>query len=308
MSLDKKEDNLSFEKFIRDWKKAGEISKDARNLAYKLTENGTSILDICEKVENFILKSGAKIAFPLNCSLDEFAAHDSADIDDDRIIDGNVVKLDIGASVNGAIGDTAVTKDLTGKYDDLLDANKKALDVASDFILNTKSSEIEVNDIGTKIEEVAKKNSVNPIYNLTGHGLSINKIHDEPSIPNFNSNRSSKIKNNSFFAVEPFFTNGEGRVIESGIPKIFSQISHKNVRHTYARKILSQLSDFEGKPFSLRWLNGTKMQVKLGLRELKKANIIREYPPLKEVSNGIVSQFEHSFFFSKEKSIILTKD
>jgi len=90
--------------------RAGRISREARELAVSLVKEGASLLDVAEEVEDLMRKRGAKPAFPTCISIDHVAAHYSPMHDDIlRFRHGNVVKLDLGAQLDGWIADTAVT-------------------------------------------------------------------------------------------------------------------------------------------------------------------------------------------------------
>ncbi|MBU0616061.1 MAG: type II methionyl aminopeptidase, partial [Nanoarchaeota archaeon] len=61
-------------------------------------------------------------------------------------------------------------------------------------------------------------------------------------------------------------------------------------------------------PFTTRWLtkNHSEAQVRFALNKLKQLEVLKEYPPLVERQNGLVSQAEHSLYIG-ENVEILTK-
>ena len=63
-----------------------------------------------------------------------------------------------------------------------------------------------------------------------------------------------------------------------------------------------------GLPFTTRWLTRKlgKGAAALGLRELQQLGIVKSYPPLAEVANGMVAQFEHSMIV-KDKALVYTR-
>ncbi len=104
-------------------------------------------------MEKIIIESGAKPAFPCNLSINYEAAHYSPVINDEKIIpDGAVVKLDIGAHIEGYITDTAVTVYLDDRMERLANAAKDALRAA---ISNFKSG-VSLAEIGKVIEKTIK--------------------------------------------------------------------------------------------------------------------------------------------------------
>ena len=94
--------------------------RDAGVLAAKILQDGAqgirvgaSYLDLVESIEAQVTEEGAALAFPLNLSLNEDAAHDTASYGDERIFaKGDVAKLDLGVQIDGYIADTATTVDL----------------------------------------------------------------------------------------------------------------------------------------------------------------------------------------------------
>jgi methionyl aminopeptidase len=95
---------------LDDYIKAGKIAAEVREIARERDWVGKTVYEICEEVENQIKKRGAKCAFPVNVSINEIAAHYTAEPNDPiTITDSDLVKIDLGAQINGYIADTAVT-------------------------------------------------------------------------------------------------------------------------------------------------------------------------------------------------------
>ena len=69
--------------------------------------------------------------------------------------------------------------------------------------------------IGKAIEETITGYGYKPVYNLTGHGLSRYLAHDEPAVPNKAMEKGTVLKDGDVIAIEPFATNGSGRISES---------------------------------------------------------------------------------------------
>ena len=123
--------------------KAGRISAEVLEYGKSLVKKGNSLLDATELIEKKIFELGAKPAFPVQISCDEIAAHFCPLGEDTTIFENHVVCLDLGVHVNGAIGDTAYTVDLSGKYSDLVKAAQKALEEA-----------LKITAVGTELREI----------------------------------------------------------------------------------------------------------------------------------------------------------
>jgi len=134
---------------IEDYIKAGKIAGEVRENVRKKDWIGSTLAEICEYVESEIIKRGAKCAFPVNTSLNEVAAHYTAEPNDPKTVsDSDLIKIDLGAQINGYIADTAVTVNYDSQYDSLVQAAENALDAAMSMI----KSGVKSKDVGRKIQ------------------------------------------------------------------------------------------------------------------------------------------------------------
>ena len=67
---------------IEDYVKAGKIASEVRELVRAKNWVGKTVYEICEEVEGEIRNRGAKCAFPVNTSINEVAAHYTAEPND----------------------------------------------------------------------------------------------------------------------------------------------------------------------------------------------------------------------------------
>ena len=146
------------------------------------------------------------------------------------------------------------------------------------------------------------------VKNLCGHTIGRYKVHDGISIPSYNNKDKTELEEDWQIAIEPFVTNGKGLIKEKPPSTIFMLETEKGVRSPHARKILEEVRPLQGLPFTTRWLTRKlgKGAVTFGLRELQQNGSVHAYPPLVEVANGLVSQFEHSMIVGK-KTIVYTR-
>ena len=286
-----------------DWEKAGKITAECLELGKKLIKVDASLLEVAEAIEKKIYDSDAKTAFPANISINEIAAHDTPNIEDKRVFKkGDLVKLDVGVCFNGAIGDAAISMDL-GDNKKLIQASKEALDEAMKII----KAGVKLNEIGKVIETKIKSFGFNPIKNLSGHGLDEYKIHTGFNIPNYDNKDLMEIEEGKYIAIEPFATNGGGRVEEGKGSGIYRIENIKLTRSTIARDLLKFLAEeYKTLPFARRWLKDKK-GVDFALGILEREGILYHYPMLVESSGGLVSQAEHSLFVDKDGVKVLTK-
>jgi len=290
------------EEILEKYKKAGEIAKKVREEGKTLVKPGVKILEIAEKMENRIRELGGIPAWPLNISINDIAAHYSPSFDDETIIkEEDLVKLDVGVSVDGYIADTAVTIALSEKDKKLVLAAEKSLEEAIKLVKPGR----EVNEISSKIEEVIKSFGLNPIVNLTGHGLKRYIIHSEPRIPNCSSNYNYKLLENEVIAIEPFVTRGRNYIKEEDEDRglTYSLVREKPCRLREAREIIKKMKDREGLPFSDRWVPAKGIKLKLAMKELKDKGCVEVYRILRGDSK--IAQAEHTIIVL-DKPIVTT--
>ncbi|KRT61386.1 MAG: methionine aminopeptidase, methionyl aminopeptidase [Thaumarchaeota archaeon CSP1-1] len=282
---------------VEDYIKAGKIAAEVRENVRKKNWIGITLEDICEEVENEILKRGAKLAFPVNTSLNEVAAHYTAEPNDQKTVtDTDLIKIDLGAQINGYIADTAVTVCYDPQYDSLIQAAEDALQNAISIIkIGVKSS-----DVGRTIEKTVKQLGFKPIANLSGHSLAQYTIHAGKSIPNIWSIGSFSFKGDVAYACEPFVTTekGMGFVREGKIKNIFALGSRKRTKNDEADKLQEYIwTNFNMLPFALRWLvkDWEEKKARELLEILIKKKVVHAYPILVEANGQRVSQAEHTF-------------
>jgi CheY-like chemotaxis protein len=113
---------------LEDYLKAGNIAGEVRENVRKTDWIGSTLAEICDYVESEIIKRGAKCAFPVNTSMNEIAAHYTAEPNDPKTVsDTDLVKIDLGAQINGYIADTAVTVCYNPEFDTLVQGAESAL-------------------------------------------------------------------------------------------------------------------------------------------------------------------------------------
>ncbi|OLC93015.1 MAG: type II methionyl aminopeptidase [Thaumarchaeota archaeon 13_1_40CM_3_38_6] len=292
---------------IQDYISAGKIASEVRENARKKYYVGSTLLEICESIEKEIEQKGGKCAFPVNTSLNEIAAHYTAEPNDDGVVkDGDILKIDLGVQINGYIADTAVTVCYEPKYDYLVQAAEAALREAISIIrIGTKSS-----GVGKIIENTVKQMGGIPIANLSGHSLEQYTIHAGKSVPNIWSIGSFSFQATEAYACEPFVTTTEGLgfVREGNTRNIFSLVTRKRIKEDGANKLIDFIwNKFNMLPFALRWLipEWDEKTVRNLLEKLVQQKIVRSYPILIEANSQRVAQAEHTFI-PKDNGVTIT--
>jgi len=290
---------------LGSYRKAGKIASEALSFGAKLIKPGVKLLDVAEEIEKKVTDEGAGIAFPVNISLNDAAAHYTPKYADTAVFGGkDIVKLDVGVHVDGYIADTATTVDLSGKYGKMLDANRKALDEAIKLVKPGTS----VSSIGETVQSILSAAGYKPIENLTGHELKQYDLHAGLSVPNIKVPYDWEIKEDMVLAIEPFATDGAGHVIESRNAEIYSVESERPLRLREARALMAEVSERQGMPFAARWYGKkiSPLRLHLTLQQMVQIGILRAYPPLHDRAKGMVSQFEHTIIVTSDGCEVTT--
>lgn len=208
------------EKDINGLKAIGHICAMALQKMMEEAKPGMTTIELDEIGAEFLKKEGANSApqvmyqFPgATCiSISPVIAHG---IPDKHILKaGELINIDVSAEMDGYFGDTGasmvVAKHIP-EYEKIFEATKSALAKA----LQVARAGQPLNLIGKAIQEEAKQNGFNVIYDLTGHGIG-RKLHDEPStVHNFYKEDERFILTEGLvLAIEPFLTTGKGHVFE----------------------------------------------------------------------------------------------
>lgn len=278
------------------YREAGRIAKKARNRAVEMINPGEKLEKVAEEAEKVIREEGAKPAFPVNLSLNEEAAHYTPGKNDDREFSKqDVVKVDVGAHVDGYIGDTAETVDL-GENNELVQASIDAVEECIDVAGPGKN----LGQLGKVAEKAIKERGFRPIQNLGGHTVERYTQHAGVMIPCIETSTSQEMQPGNVYAVECFATDGAGKVVE-GKPGNIYKYEGGNVRNRTARKILKEIkSNYRTLPFTTRWLDFSPARIRLAVGRMVKSGVLKDYGVLKEKEEGLVTQHEHTMIVTDE--------
>ncbi len=267
---------------------AGLVVQKARKKAREVAEPGTNLKVIADEIEGMIKEEGLEPAFPVNISIDDEAAHYSPGPNEDRELKASdVVKIDIGAHKDGYIADTALTVNPSNEHQEMIEVAESALQEALDFI----EPGVTVGELGTRVQNsVPERYSV--VRNLTGHYLGHYEQHAGVSIPNISTANTHVIEKGDAVAIEPFITDGSGKIKNGKKGNIYIH-EGGNVRGRAERKLLKKIRNYQGLPFSSRWLD-LGAREKMAMKKLVSAGAVKHYPILKEVEGGKVAQAEHT--------------
>ena len=285
--------------------KAGKILSEVREYTQKFIKKDMPLLEIAEKIEEKIFELGGKPSFPTGLCINDIAAHYTPSHDDKTLSNG-LLKIDIGAHIDGWIADTAFSIDLENNEENkkLIESSEKALE----NVIKKIKKDMEIKEIGKIVQETIESSGFSPIINLSGHQVEKYDLHAGISIPNFD-NGNENLLPKGLYAIEPFSTSGNGKVYDGKPSGIYQLISEKNIRNPIARQVLELIKkEYQTLPFCSRWIIkkfGTKALI--GLKQLEENKNLHHYTVLVETSHKNVAQTEHTILIEDNEVIVTTR-
>jgi len=159
--------------------------------------------------------------------------------------------------------------------------------------LNFVEPGVTIGEFGTYVQKQIPE-QYEPVMNLTGHYLDQHTQHAGISIPNVENGSSHEFEKGDAVAIEPFISEGSGKVVHGKPGNIYMLESERNVRGRTERKLLRDIKKFKGLPFTTRWISGYGGREKMAMRKLVQSGIVKSYDVLKDGQDGLVAQAEHT--------------
>jgi len=303
--MNDEDEKEELDEVLSKYRAAGKVGAEAREYGISLIKEGVKLIDVCNAVEERIRDLGCQPAFPANISIDHVAAHyTSPDGDQTTFEAGQLVKLDVGAHLDGFIADTARSIVVGGGDSDLIkateDAQREALSAAGPGVMT--------NEIGRRIEEAIKSYGYTPIRQLSGHTLERYVQHGPKTIPNFSMPHGEPLEVGEAYGLDIFASDGTGNVTESSQCYIYA-LNKENPfpRLRVAKRLyLFILENYKTLPFTDRWFKSKIPGSRLALLEMVKNNALRKYGVLSEARGTLVAQSEHTFVVTENGIEITT--
>ncbi len=281
------------------WREAARIAARARELGARTAQAGVLRRDIAEQIEQYIRSEGAEPAFPVNLSRNYEAAHYTPSASDDLALEpGDLLKVDVGAHLDGAIADTATTVEIGGtrRFENLIRATREAVEAG---IAQVRPG-VAVDVVSRAIEAAIQRRGVKPVSNLTGHTIERFLLHAGKSIPNVAGSSQATLEEGEIVAIEPFATNGEGQIENGPFGNIVRFRSDPGEPDSLVGRLYAR---YRTLPFATRWLSSDGDRKAL-LAERRKLQV---YPVFVEAGRGQVAQAEHTILVRPDRAEVLTR-
>ena len=293
--------------------KAGKIASQVKAWIKPQIKKDMLLLEIAEKIESKIEELGGKPAFPTTFSIDNITAHCTPEYNSKETIHG-LIKVDFGVHIDGWPADNAFSLDMENSEENKKlikaseDALNKALELIKNCVVEQSKNELKLSEIGKTIQDTIESQGFSPVINLSGHSMEQYELHAGVTVPNVETG-AEVVLTDGLYAIEPFATNGSGRVHDGKPSGIYYLQSEKNVRSPIAREVLQFIiEEYKSLPFCSRWVvKKLGSKALFGLKQLEDNGNLHHFSQLVETQNSVVSQAEQTILIHKGKVTVTTE-
>lgn len=329
---------------LKHWRDAGHVARRSLEAIKDEIKVGATWHEVIESAERYIYRHGGKPAFPCTIAVNDLAAHYTTDHlqtppscleGQMKFRKGDLVKLDIGVHVEGAIGDNALTIEVgnSNKHSEQIKAAKEARDAS----IEKMHPGTPWHEVGAAAEQAQRDAGFAPISNLCGHQLDIFNLHAGTSVPSYacggeHPGFKGTVPEGGVFAVEPFNTTGTQGLVENVPPRHSSNIwrvtGDITVKKALAKGKLKPLGAtmaryleerYHNLPFAERWAyplmekpfpreSEESRQGKWNslVKKLISIRHLETYHLLRCADGGMIGQYEHTVWIAPGGAEILT--
>ena len=195
-------------------RRAGGIVGNVLDLLMAAVEPGMTTLDLDKIANKEILRQGATPAFKgyqgfpasICASVNEEIVHG---IPSKRVLlEGDIVKVDVGATIEGFIGDAAVSiavGDVEPEPIELMNHTRTSLEEG----IKAAQPGARVGDIGAAVQAYGESRGYGVVREFVGHGIG-RLVHEDPQVPNYGkAGMGTLLRVGMCIAIEPMFNMGD---------------------------------------------------------------------------------------------------
>ncbi|CAH1249660.1 proliferation-associated protein 2G4-like [Branchiostoma lanceolatum] len=318
---------------VTKYKMAGDMANSILRKLVSQCVAGASVRDLCEAGDTMILEETGKvfkkdkemkkgIAFPTCISTNNCICHFSPlrSDPDYTLKDGDMVKIDLGAHIDGFIAGVAhtlvvgasVDKPVTGRKADVI----QAAHLAAEAALRMVKPGNENYDITEVIQKIAESYECQPIEGMLSHQLKQNVIDGDKSViqnPNENQRKEHdkcEFEVHEVYAVDILVSSGEGKGREQ---ETRTTVFKRQMERVYqlkmkaSRAFFSDVANrFATMPFTLRLMDDEK-KARMGVVECVNHELLTPFPVLYEREGEFVAQFKFTVLLMPNGNIRLTE-
>lgn len=202
---------------IEIMREAGRIVAEVLDLLGRKIEPGITTAELDRVAEEFIRSQGAEPAFKgyrmggntfpasICTSIDDVVVHGIPS--DRRLIEGEIISIDVGTHKNGYYGDGARTF-AVGAIDE---SKKKLMDVTISALqagIEKAKTGNHLGDISAAVQTIVEQKGFSVVRDMVGHGIG-RRMHEDPQVHNFGTAGTGMIlKKGLVLAIEPMVNAG----------------------------------------------------------------------------------------------------
>lgn len=198
---------------IEKMRRAGDIAASALAAAGRMVAQGVTTKELDKFIHKFITDRGA---YPTFLGYGGFPGAACISVNDEVIhgipgkralCDGDIVKIDVGATIDGYVADCANTFGV-GKISD--EAERLIAVTRQSFYEGMKYAKagMRLQDMSHAIQEYVEAAGFSVVRDFVGHGVG-SKLHEEPEVPNFGTpGKGVRLCAGMTLAVEPMVNAG----------------------------------------------------------------------------------------------------
>ncbi|XP_030570003.1 proliferation-associated protein 2G4 [Drosophila novamexicana] len=304
---------------VTKYKLAGEIANKTLKTVIGLCVPDASVREICTKGDNLLTEETGKvykkekelkkgIAFPTCLSVNNCVCHFSpAKNDADYTLKaGDVVKIDLGAHIDGFIAVAAHTivvgagadQKISGRQADVILAAYWSVQAAL-RLLKSGSSNYSITDA---VQQISESYKCKPIEGMLSHELKQFKIDGEktiiqnPSEAQRKEHEKCSFETHEVYAIDVIVSSGEGVGREKDTKVSIYKKSDENymLKLKASRALLAEVKTKYGNmPFNIRSFE-EETKARMGVVECVSHKMIEPFQVLYEKPSEIVAQFKHT--------------
>src|SRR5919206_295710 len=201
------------QKEIEKMRAAGQLVGRVLQELRAMVEPGITTLDVDRAAEKMIRDAGALptfkgyhgYPFSICASVNEQVVHGFPS--DYKLKEGDIFSIDVGATLEGFVGDTATTVPVGKVADEILRLVRVTEECLERAIRECRAGN-HLGDIGWAVQQHAEANGYSVVRDYVGHGIG-RRMHEDPQIPNYGRpGLGPKIKAGYVFACEPMVNQG----------------------------------------------------------------------------------------------------
>ncbi len=204
-------------------RRAGLIVAETLHELRKMVEPGVTTRQLDSVAEKKIRSTGA---YPTFKGYRKFPASICASVNDEvvhgipsdrKLREGDIIKIDCGATLNGYVGDAAITVAVGNVSAEI----KKLMDVTRSSLFRAVEKMIPGNrlyDVSYAVQEYVEENGYSIVRDFCGHGIG-QRMHEDPQVPNYGRpGTGPKLKEGWVLAIEPMVNVGthEVKILSDG--------------------------------------------------------------------------------------------